>query len=307
MKVDFDPNSDAEVLKNAMKSKDEDKIIKIICKRTYDERQKIKEVYNKKYNSDIIKDLKDTFHGDFEDAVTGLFYTSIDYDCVQLKKAVQGLGTDENTLIEILCTRPYDVIEKIKKRYSELYPGSTLLNDIEDDTSGNFRNLLVALLSTKRNKNKNEIDKNECEKCAKMLYEAGEKKIGTDEEVFIKIFTEKSRNEFLCIAQLYFDLTKHTLLQAIEKEFYSDTKNCLIGILYAILSPSEFFAKCINRAIKGLGTDDTSLIRILITRKETDMHLIKDFYKKLFKQDMIKDIEDDTSGNYRKILIELAS
>ena len=37
------------------------------------------------------------------------------------------------------------------------------------------------------------------------------------------------------------------------------------------------------------------------------MYLIKDFYKKLFNQDMIKDIEDDTSGNYRKILIELAS
>ena len=305
--MNFDPISDAEALKNAMKPKDEDKIIKIICKRTYEERQKIKETYNKKYNSDIIKDLQDTLHGDFKDVVKGLFYTSIDYDCLQLRKAVEGLGTDEDTLIEILCTRPYNVIEQIKKRYSELYPGRDLIKDVEDDTSGHFKNLLVALLSTKRNIDKNEINKNECEKCAKMLYEAGKKKFGTDEEIFTKIFTEKSREEFLCISQLYFNLTKHSLLQAIEKEFSSDTKNCLIGILYALLNPSEFFAKCINKAIKGLGTDDTSLIRILITRKEKDMYLIKDFYKKLFNQDMIKDIEDDTSGNYRKILVELAS
>lgn len=305
--MNYSPNSDAEALKNAMNPKDEDKIIKIICKRTYEERQKIKEIYNKKYNSDIIKDLKDTLHGDFEDVVTGLFYTSIDYDCMQLRKAVKGLGTDEDTLIEILCTRPYDVIQKIKKRYSELYPGRDLIKDVEDDTSGHFKKLLVALLSTQRNIDRNEINEKECEKCAKMLYEAGVNKIGTDEEVFIKIFTEKSREEFLCISQLYFKLTSHSLLEALEKEFSSDTKNCLIGILYALLSPSEFFAKCINKSIKGLGTDDTSLIRILITRKEIDMYLIKDYYKKLFKQDMIKDIEDDTSGNYRKILVELAS
>ena len=307
MIIDFDPNQDAEAIKMAMKSKDEDKIIKIICKRIYKERQKIKETYNKNYNSDIIKDLKDCLHGDFEEVVTGLFYTSIDYDCLQLRKAVQGLGTDEDTLIEILCTRPYDVIEQIKKRYSELYQGRNLIKDIEDDTSGHFRKLLVALLSTRRNIDKNEINKNECEKCAKMLYEAGLKKLGTDEEVFTKIFTEKSREEFLCISQLYYKIASHSLLQALEEEFSSDTKNCLIGILYALLSPSEFFAKCIHKTIKGLGTDDTSLIRILITRKETDMHLIKDYYKKLFKRDMIKDIEDDTSGNYRKILVELAS
>ena len=307
MKIDFDPNAYAEALKNAMNPKDEDKIINIICKRTYEERQKIKEAYNKKYNNDIIEDLKNVLHGDFEDVVTGLFYTSIDYDCLQLRKAVKGLGTDEDTLIEILCTRPYNIIEQIKKRYSELYPGRDLIKDIEDDTSGHFKNLLVALLSTKRNIDKNEVNKNECEKCAKMLYEAGANKIGTDEEVFTKIFTEKSREEILCISQLYFNLTSHTLVQDLEREFSSDTKNCLIGILYALLNPSEFFAKCINKTIKGLGTDDTSLIRILITRKETDMYLIKEFYKKLFKRDMIKDIEDDTSGNYRKILVQLAS
>ena len=74
-----------------------------------------------------------------------------------------------------------------------------------------------------------------------MLYEAGLKKLGTDEEVFTKIFTEKSREEFLCISQLYYKISSHSLLQALEEEFSSDTKNCLIGILYALLSPSEFF------------------------------------------------------------------
>lgn len=304
----YNPNIDAEELRNAIKpKKDEDKIIKIIANRTNDQRQKIKETYNSLYKSDLIKDLQKALHGHFEDVVVALFYNPIDYDCYQLRKAVKGLGTDEEALIEILCTRPPDIIEAIKKRYSEIYPGRTLLKDVESDTSGHFRKVLVSLINAKRNNNKEFLDYAECEKCAKMLYEAGEKRLGTDEKVFTEIFTQKSPNEFTCIAQLYYKLTKHTLLQAVEKEFSRDSKKCLIAIIYALLNPSEFFAKCINKAVKGLGTDDNTLIRILVTRDEIDMPQIKQFYKQIYKKDMIEDIKDDTSGNYRKILVELAS
>jgi hypothetical protein len=36
------------------------------------------------------------------------------------------------------------------------------------------------------------------------------------------------------------------------------------------------------------------------------MPQIKQFYKQLYKKDMLQDIKDDTSGDYRKLLIELA-
>lgn len=304
----FDPDLEAESLKNAIKpKKDEDKIIKIICCRTNAERQKIKEVYNTKYNADLMKDLEKALHHHFEEVVLGLFYTPLDYDCYQLRRAVKGLGTDEEALIEIISTRSQETIEQIKKRYSEMYPGRNLVKDIESDTSGHFRKVLVALLTVKRAEGNTEIDYKECEKCARQLYEAGEKKLGTDEDVFTKIFTEKSKSEFICIAQLYYKLTNHTLLQAVEKEFSRDSKKCLIAIIYAILSPSEYFAKCVNKAVKGLGTNDTTLIRIMITRNEIDMGMIKQYYKKLFNKDMIEDIKNDTSGSYRKILVELAS
>ena len=236
----------------------------------------------------------------------GLFYTPIDYDCYHLRKAIKGLGTDEKALIEILCTRPSNVIEEIKKRYGEMYPGRSLLKDIEGDTSGNFRKILRSLLSVNRPPD-SQPDIEECKTCAKRLYEAGEKRLGTNEEVFTQIFTEKSPSEFICIAQLYYKLTKHTLIQAVENEFSFDSKKCLIAIIYAILSPSEYFAKLVYKAIKGLGTDNTTLIRVLISRHEVDMPQIKQYYKQNYKKDMIDDIKGDTSGNYRKILVELAS
>ena len=274
-----DPKADAEILRSAMKgkAKNEDKIIKLITNRTNEQRQQIKETYNSLYNSDLIKDLQKELSGHFEDVVVALFYLPIDYDCLQLRKAVKGIGTNEDALIEILATRAPNVIEEIKKRYAEMYPGRTLEKDIA-----------------------------ECEKCAKLLYESTQQKKG-DAEAFIKIFTEKSQSDFIRIAQLYYKLTKTTLLQAVEKEFSGDSKEALIGIIYAMISPAEYFAKRVYKSVKGLGTDNTSLIRILITRDEIDMPQIKQFFKQLYKKDMIEAIRDDTSGNYQKILIELAS
>lgn len=304
-----DPNSDAEIIRNALKNKpkNEDIIIKIISNRTNAQRQNIKYVYNSLYNSDLIKDLQKELSGHFEDVVVGLFYTPIDYDCYQLRKAVKGLGTDEDALIEILATRTHQQIQEIKNRYGEMYPGRSLIKDIEDDTSGSFKKILRAMIETQRPVNSNApIDMVECEKCAKLLFEAGEKK-KVDIEVFTKIFTEKSKAEFICIAQLYYKITKKTILETVKKEFSGDSKQALVGIIYAMISPSEYFAKKINKAVKGLGTDNTTLIRVLITRDEIDMPQIKQYYKQMYKKDMIEDIKDDTSGNYQKILLELAS
>lgn len=302
-----DPKSDAEILRSAMKgkTKNEEKIIKLITGRTNEQRQKIKECYNSLYNSDLIKDLQKELSGHFQDVVVALFYLPVDYDCFQLRKAVKGLGTDEDALIEILATRSPSEIEEIKRRYSEMYPGRTLVKDIEGDTSGNFRKILVSLLEAKRPEN-SQADFEECEKCAKLLAEATVNKKG-DPEIFTKIFTEKSQNEFIRIAQIYYKLTKKTLLQAVEKEFSGDSKGALVGIIYAMISPAEYFAKKVYKAVKGLGTDNTTLIRILITRDEKDIPQIKQFFKQLYKRDMIEAIRDDTSGNYQKILLELAS
>ena len=59
------PHDDAEILRSSMKgkTKNEDKIIKIITNRTNEQRQQIKTEYNKLYNSDLIKDLQKELSG----------------------------------------------------------------------------------------------------------------------------------------------------------------------------------------------------------------------------------------------------
>jgi len=81
----------------------------------------------------------------------------------------------------------------------------------------------------------------------------------------------------------------------------------LTTILYAVISPSEYFATRINEALKGLGTNDRLLIRVIVSRNEIDMAQIRQYYSQLYKKDMIEDIKGDTSGLYKNLLVELAS
>ena len=305
--MNSDPADDARQLHAILtgKTKSDDLLIKIITSKTNEERQKIKEEYKSAFNSDLIKELEKAYSGHFEDVLVGLFTLPLDYDCYHIRKAVKGLGTDEKALIEILTTRESDHIKKMKERYKEIYPGRDMVADIKDDTSGHFWEVLKALLETKREIN-TVPDIKECESCAKMLYGAIQTK-NKHVEIFIQILTTKSKEEVREIGKIYNKISKNGLINDIENTFSGDTKNALLGILYGILSPPEYFAKLIYESIKGLGTNNTTLIRVLITRDEIDMPQIKQYYRHMYKKDMVDDIKGDTSGNYQKILVELAT
>ena len=109
-----------EIIKGKSKDKEDNELIKLITSHSNEERLKIKSEYNTSYNSDLISDLKSAYSGDFKDVLVGLFYSPLDYDCYQIRKAVKGLGTDEAALIEILSTRDSEKIEQMKLKYYQL-------------------------------------------------------------------------------------------------------------------------------------------------------------------------------------------
>ena len=217
---------------------------------------------------------------------------------------MKGLGTDEDSLIEIIASRPNWMLKQIKEEYKKKY-GKELEKDIISETSGDLKRLLVSLLQCNRSENTNPND-SECQAKAKALYNAGEGQWGTDESVFNKIFTMASPKELTMIAKHYHKLTGKTILQAIDKEFSGDMKKLLKSIVYAIISPSEYFATRVNKAVKGWGTNDNLLIRVLVARDEIDMPEIKQYYRQLYGKDMLADIKSDCSGDYQRLLIELA-
>ena len=298
---------DAAALRKAMKGlgTDEDAIIKIVANRTNAQRQKIKESFKNQFNRDLIKDLKSELRGKLEDAMIALFTEPIEYDCDQLKKAMKGAGTNEDTLIEIIATRPNSHIQQIHKKYREMF-NKELISDIHDELSGELRDLMTSLLQGARD-DQSKFDEKSCIEKAEKLYKAGEGKIGTNEEIFYDILIKSSPNEIIAINNEYSKISKKNLIQAIDSEFSGKIKKLLKTAVYGIVNPSEYFATRVREAVKGLGTNDKLLMRILISRDEIDMPQIKEAYHRLYNRDLVDDVKNDLSGDYKKLMVELCS
>ena len=297
------PQQDADALRKAMQGVgcDEKAIIAICTGRTNAQRLEIVKAYKASYGRDLLSDLKSELHGKFEDAMIALFTDPIEYDADELRKAMKGIGTNEDTLIEIIASRPPNILRQIIAKFNEKYKRD-LEKDVKSETSGTLRKLLIALLQCSRSTN-TMPNPEQCKAIAEEIYKAGEAKLGTDESVFNKYFCTLSPVELAHVSREYHKLTGHTILQAIDKEFSGDSKKILRTIVYATLSPSEYFATRVHDAVKGLGTKDHLLIRVIVSRSEIDMPQIKQYYKQLFGKDMYEDVKNDISGDYRTLML----
>ena len=300
-------SNDVEALRKAMEGfgTDEATLIKVIANRTGRQRQQIKAQYKATYGRDLIEDIKKECHGKLEEAFIALFKDPVEYDVDALREGMKGLGTNEDTLIEIIASRSPQQLLAIKNLYKQKY-NRDLEDDIKKETHGTLEHILITLLQGKRSVN-TYPDQNACAAIAKEILNAGEAKLGTDESVFNKYFGSLSPYELCCVAQHYHKLTGHTILEAIEKEFVGDSKKAFKSIVYATLSPSEYFATRVHDALKGLGTKDHLLMRVLITRDEIDMPQIKQYYKQLYGKDMVEAIKTEISGDYEKLMVELCA
>ena len=298
-------DKDCEVLHYAMKGlgTDENSIINLVCSRNAMQRAEIRRRYPAMYGTDLIKKLKDELSGNFEDTVIGLFMTPPEYDAYWLYKAMKGIGTSEGILIEILGTRNNQEIQMIKDHFQRAY-GKPLEKWVHSETSGHFRKLLISIIQCSRSMN-TVPNPAQCQSDAQALYQAGEGRWGTDEATFVRIFTQRSAAELDMISSCYQQLRGNTLHNAIDKEFSGNTKNLLHTILEGLQDPAAYFAKRIRESVQGVGTNDSRLIRVIVSRCEVDMPRIKQAYQRLYGRDLVSDVRSDTSGDYKRILTYL--
>uniref|UniRef100_A0A674MEK5 Annexin n=2 Tax=Takifugu rubripes TaxID=31033 RepID=A0A674MEK5_TAKRU len=302
---DFDPSADAETLYNAMKGigSDKEAILDLITSRNNAQRQEVITAYKNSFGKDLIEDLKYELTGKFERLIVSLMRAPAYHDAKEIHDAIKGVGTNEKCLIEVLASRNNKQMHEMVTAYKDAY-GSDLEEDVIVDTSGHFKKMLIVLLQGSRDES-GVVDASLVEQDALDLFAAGEEQWGTDEAKFIMILGNRSVTHLRMVFDEYQKITELSIEDSIKNELSGDFERLMLAVVQCVRSVPMFFARCLYKSMKGLGTADNTLIRIMISRSEIDMLDIRECFRLRYEKSLYNMIKDDTSGDYKRTLLNL--
>lgn len=300
-----DYEADAIALKDAMKGAgtDEDVIIELTAKRSNYERSEIRNAYKASFGKDLLDDLRDEIGGNFGNVVVSMYMTPVEYDTTELRKAMEGSGTEEGVLSEIVGSRSNYRLEEIKSLYKVKYD-EDLEERIQGEVSGDYGNLLVALLQCQRDDN-TDVDEEAVQEDVNALYDAGEGKWGTDEETFVRIFARRNSHHLRRLNELYIEQKETPLLDVVESEFGGDIQILLRTVLHAHINPADYYATRLYKACKGFGTDEEIVTRSLVVMDEIFLPQVKEIFETKYEISLRDMIDSECSGDYKRMLMAL--
>ena len=297
-----------DLIYNSLDTKNkEEAIIQVVENTDLEKRLKICMYYSETYGKSLYSELKTKLSGHFKALAIHLFIHPITFYAKLLKKGLKSFGGDEDIVLEALTSHNQEEIHQIESAF-KIETGKELTKEIEKNFSGVLKKNLINLITTPRTEGESGQlpDYNKCEKLADLLISVGEGNWAGDENIFKQVFLQSSGEELILIGRFYFKKTGKNMLDVIDKKISGKNKILLKEVLYNNIIPQELYADKIYNSIKGLGTNNSLLSRVLVLRHEIDMEEINEFYKDKYKSDMKDDISGDTSGNFQKLCLILA-
>lgn len=302
---------------------DEAAIVSIVGSHSMKQRQQIRKKYFQVYKKDLLKELNGELSFDFAKLVAALMTDPEDYilDCIHRALVPQsiggkfvkrlsglfkdGLGKTEYTLMSMIFPRSNKQLEQIKEAFLKKYEVdmderiASGGNDLPQD----FCALLLEIVSGDRvEEEEGEVDLEEVEEDVDVLVD-GE----AWEEPFQVIMQERSFHHLRKVLEMYKKETGRVLDELVDEseELSLELKETYKALLLLIKSEPEFYADRLKKAIQGAGTDDETLIRVVVMRSEVDLLDIMDVYKKKYKVSLAEDVAGDCSGDYNDLLMML--
>eukprot|EP01117_Protostelium_nocturnum_P021004 TRINITY_DN98_c0_g1_i1.p1 TRINITY_DN98_c0_g1~~TRINITY_DN98_c0_g1_i1.p1 ORF type:complete len:463 (-),score=136.46 TRINITY_DN98_c0_g1_i1:83-1348(-) len=298
----FDPRRDAETLRAAMKGigTDEKTIIRILGSRNPNERLAIAQAFATIYKKDLDKALDSETSGNFCKLLKRLVRPVPEVKADYLHDAMVGAGTKDRWLMDVFTQSSNGEISAIRAYYNKAH-NEDLEHRVKSETSGNFRKILLELLKARRDET-GYVDEASADRDAVTIYKAGEKKLGTDDETFVNVFTSRSVVQLQALDRYYRKNRNKSVLDAIKSETSGDYKDALLALNK---TRDAYFAERLHSALEGLGTNDNTLIYVLAVHDKYTLQAISRTYTTMFGHSLEHDIKGDTSGDYKALLTEL--
>uniref|UniRef100_A0A8C9X842 Annexin n=1 Tax=Sander lucioperca TaxID=283035 RepID=A0A8C9X842_SANLU len=288
-KANFKVEEDVSALRKAIEGigTTEKTLVEVLTQRSNAQRQLIAKAYEKATGRKLVADLEGDTHGDFEDLLVALVTPPAVYDCHEVIRAIKGAGTTESTLTEIFASRSNRQMQALSDAYLA-ETGRSMIHDLQSEVSGDYGKALLILAEV-----------------LYALYEAGEKKWGTDEGKFIDILCHRSIPQLRQTLVEYKAISKKTLQESIESEMSGNLEKLLVAVVKCVKTTPAYLAERLFKSMKGAGTTESTLTRILVSRSEVDLLDIRAEYKKLFGCSLYSQLESEVSGDYGDALKHL--
>jgi len=242
----------AHAIHHAIEAKDIDQLIQIVAREENSFLVEVAAEYTKHYGKALAEAVKLVAHGEFGLLLIDLIIPRASFAARLINNAVEGAGTDEKLIIDVIVHTTNQQIAELKDSYSNLFM-KDLATRIKSDLSGHFGKAVSSILEASRSEG---LGNPETE--AETLYSKGEGKWGTDDDYFVNFFTKNSFENLVAIDEVYQAKYGHSLEVAVKKE----TSGAYQDLLVALSVPrAVYWARRIRHAIAGLGTDDHLLRR----------------------------------------------
>lgn len=262
----FRPDRDVVEIQAALEKKDSVTLVRILTNRNNAQRQVIAQTFEELMQKDLASSLRKCLSGDLETLLLSLLMPPLHYEAFRLEQAMAGLGTDEEALMETLCTRSGKQLQEIEAVYKQLYK-KDLAKELKGETSGDFAKLVLALLDKD---NVAGVVQRDIELLTASLN--GKK---AESGPWIDILTSRDSDHLRNVLMAVEMDSGQTMDQIVQKRFSGDFQLGLRILVQCIENPAGFLAK-------RLATMKTSVVQgILVSHSEEDLLCIRAAFLKL--------------------------
>jgi annexin A7/11 len=297
---------DAQALRSAMKGfgTNEKELIRVLTSKDPLQVEAIRNTFNQSLKRNLIQDIKSETRGWFEAALVQLARGPLMTDCFELFDSMDGLGTKEVVLDDILLSRSNADLRAIKGAYQQTFR-RRLEDDIKGDLSGKVERHYIIVLGANRAEDSAPVIPQQVEEDTMNIYRATEGRMGTDEVMVSSILSGRNDNQIRAIDHTYKQKFHKNLEDVIKSEFSGHLKDALLFQLGHALDKYMHAAVRLEEAMAGMGTKDRLLVSRVVRYHwdRNELQNIKAAYQQRYRRSLASRIKGETSGDYQRTLL----
>ncbi|XP_033114945.1 annexin A13-like isoform X2 [Anneissia japonica] len=258
-------------------------LIETLARRTYIQRQQTKTKFQEQYKLDLETELRLKLGETYEHILDALLKQRQTYDALCLNHALLAISL-------------------IKDAYKTEFDRS-LEDDIRASLSGDSRKMMLALVKGARRET-GSVDEDEVKSDVDALIDAGESRWNM-EGTMLNLLENKSFDHISTILQKYTEKSGDNLDHELRKVLAGDMKDMMLSLVKCLDNCVVYLAEVLHNSLKK--GDNETILRILSTRVEIDLVLIRRAYKHRYGVLLEDDVARKCTGHYRNLLVHMIS